>query len=175
MLTMLKALMPGSFDPPTNGHLNLLERASSIYDEIYVVIAVNPSKDYTFTADERYRMMVELVADYGNIHVHLWDKLIVKFAEKVGARLMIRGVRALADFAYEFELSMINKGLNPQIETIFMPTDPKYFVLRSTSIKELARLGGDISTMVPPAVAEALIDRLGSKTRAGRESAGDSV
>jgi pantetheine-phosphate adenylyltransferase len=167
---MLRALLPGSFDPPTNGHLNLLERASSIYDEIYVVIAVNPSKDYTFSADERYAMMVDLVSDYENVHVHLWDKLIVKFAEKVDARIMIRGVRALADFAYEFELSMINKGLNPQIETIFMPTDPQYFVLRSTSIKELARLGGDISSMVPASVAEALIKRMGPRRSGSAES-----
>lgn len=152
--------MPGSFDPPTNGHLNLVERASRIYDEIDVVIAVNPNKNYTFSADERFAMMQELVAGYENVRVHLWDQLIVKFAEKVGARVMIRGVRALADFGYEFELSMINKGLNPQIETVFMPTDPQYFVLRSTSIKELARLGGDISTMVPPSVAEALHERL---------------
>lgn len=162
---MLRALLPGSFDPPTNGHLNLLERASRIYDEIDVVIAVNPNKNYTFSADERFSMMQELVKDYPNVRVHLWDKLIVKFAEKVGARIMIRGVRALADFGYEFELSMINKGLNPQVETIFMPTDPQYFVLRSTSIKELARLGGDISTMVPPMVAEALLDRLGPASR----------
>jgi pantetheine-phosphate adenylyltransferase len=158
---MLRALFPGSFDPPTNGHLNLLERASRIYDEIDVVIAVNPNKGYTFTADERFEMMRELVQEYSNVQVHLWDKLIVTFAEKVGARIMIRGVRALADFGYEFELSMINKGLDPAVETIFMPTDPQYFVLRSTSIKELARLGGDISTMVPPIVAEALHERLG--------------
>ncbi|MFW5683497.1 MAG: pantetheine-phosphate adenylyltransferase [Spirochaetota bacterium] len=162
---MLRALLPGSFDPPTNGHLNLLDRASRIYDEIDVVIAVNPNKHYTFSADERVEMMKALVADYENVSVHVWDKLIVKFAEKVGARIMIRGVRALADFGYEFELSMINKGLNPQVETIFMPTDPQYFVLRSTSIKELARLGGDISTMVPPMVAEALHERLGPGSR----------
>ena len=158
---MLRALFPGSFDPPTNGHLNLLERASQIFDEIHVVIAVNPQKNYTFNADERFSMVKELAGDFPNVEVHLWDKLIVKFAEKVGARVMIRGVRAIADFGYEFELSMINKGLNPQVETIFMPTDPQYFVLRSTSIKELARLGGDISTMVPPIVAEALHARLG--------------
>ncbi|MFW5742099.1 MAG: pantetheine-phosphate adenylyltransferase [Spirochaetota bacterium] len=164
---MLRALFPGSFDPPTNGHLNLLERASRIYDEIDVVIAVNPNKGYTFTADERFEMMRALVEEYSNVQVHLWDKLIVKFAEKVGARIMIRGVRALADFGYEFELSMINKGLNPAVETIFMPTDPQYFVLRSTSIKELARLGGDISTMVPPVVAEALHERLGHGSQRG--------
>ena len=157
---MLRALFPGSFDPPTNGHLNLIERASTIYDEIYVVIASNPGKQYTFTADERFQMMDELAQEFGNVQVHLWDSLIVKFAEKVGARIMIRGVRALADFAYEFELSMMNKGLNPRIETIFMPTDPQYFVLRSTTIKELSRLGGDISSMVPPSVADALWEKL---------------
>lgn len=167
---MLRALLPGSFDPPTNGHLNLLERASRIYDVIDIVIAVNPNKSYTFSADERFEMMSELVRDYENVNVHVWDKLIVTFAEQVGARIMIRGVRALADFGYEFELSMINKGLNPQVETIFMPTDPQYFVLRSTSIKELARLGGDISTMVPPIVAEALVERLGRRREESRPS-----
>ncbi|MEE8441666.1 MAG: pantetheine-phosphate adenylyltransferase [Spirochaetia bacterium] len=157
---MLRTLFPGSFDPPTNGHLNLLQRASAIYDEVFVVVASNPGKKYTFTADERYRMMDELARDFSNVRVHLWDSLIVEFAEKVNAQIMIRGVRALTDFAYEFELSMMNKGLNPRIETIFMPTDPKYFVLRSTTIKELARFGGDISTMVPPSVAVALRERL---------------
>ncbi len=165
MAPMLRALFPGSFDPPTNGHLNLLERASRIFDEIDVVIAVNPNKHYTFDADERVAMMGELVKDYSNVRVHVWDKLIVSFAERVGARVMIRGVRALADFGYEFELSMINKGLNPQVETVFIPTDPQYFVLRSTSIKELARLGGDISMMVPPMVAQALHERLGPGPR----------
>lgn len=158
---MLRALMPGSFDPPTNGHLNLVERASRIYDEIEVVIAANVQKTYTFTAEERHDMMVELVEPFPNVHVHLWDRLIVEFAEKVDAKIMIRGVRALADFAYEFELSMINKGLNPRVETIFMPTDPKYFVLRSSQIKELARLDGDISHMVPELVARALKEKLG--------------
>jgi len=158
---MLRALMPGSFDPPTNGHLNLIERASRIYDEIEVVIAANVQKTYTFSAEERFRMMKELVEPFANVHVHLWDRLIVEFAEKVDARIMIRGVRALADFAYEFELSMVNKGLNPKIETIFMPTDPKYFVLRSSQIKELARLDGDISHMVPDVVAKALKEKLG--------------
>lgn len=162
---MLRALFPGSFDPPTNGHLNLLDRARRIYDEIDVVVAVNPNKQYTFSAEERAAMMRDLVSGFPNVQVHLWDKLIVKYAEQVGARVMIRGVRALADFAYEFELSMINKGLNAQVETVFMPTDPQYFVLRSTSIKELARLGGDISTMVPPMVAHALHERLGPTSR----------
>ncbi|MFP4376647.1 MAG: pantetheine-phosphate adenylyltransferase [Spirochaetales bacterium] len=162
---MLRALFPGSFDPPTNGHLNILERASQIFDAIDVVVAVNPNKSYTFDAEERERMMQRMVSAFQNVEVHIWDQLIVKFAERVGARVMIRGVRALADFAYEFELSMINKGLNAQVETFFIPTDSKYFVLRSTSIKELARLGGDISTMVPTYVADALRERLGPEAR----------
>ena len=162
---MLRALFPGSFDPPTNGHLNLLQRAHEIFPEIDVVIAVNPGKQYTFTADERFELVTRMVEGLDNVRVHVWDQLIVKFAEKVGARVMIRGVRALADFAYEFELSMINKGLNPQVETFFLPTDPQYFVLRSTSIKELARLGGDISGMVPSYVADALATRIGPESR----------
>jgi pantetheine-phosphate adenylyltransferase len=162
---MLRALFPGSFDPPTNGHLNILDRASQIFDAIDVVIAVNPNKSYTFNAEERERMMRRMVSAFPNVEVHIWDQLIVKFAERVGARVMIRGVRALADFAYEFELSMINKGLNAHVETFFIPTDSKYFVLRSTSIKELARLGGDISTMVPTYVADALTDRLRPEPR----------
>ncbi len=153
---MLKALFPGSFDPPTNGHLNVIQRICDVYDEIFVVVADNPSKSYAFDADERVEMMRELVDPFPNTKVHLWDKLVVRFAEQVGARIMVRGVRALADFNYEFELSMINKGLSPRVETIFVPTDPQFFVLRSSAIKELARLGGDISTMVPKSVADRL-------------------
>ncbi len=153
---MLKALMPGSFDPPTNGHINLIRRSAAIYDEIHVVIASNPSKKYFFTAKERFKMMEVLAEPFDNVKVHIWDRLIVEFAKDIGAKIMIRGVRALSDFSYEFELSMINKGLDPEIETIFVPTDPQYFVLRSSQIKELARLHGDISKMVPPIVAAEL-------------------
>ncbi len=157
---MLRALFPGSFDPPTNGHLNIIQRCAVIYDELDVVIAVNVSKQSTFSAEERYEMMNELVREFSNVRVHLWDRLIVEFAEKANAKIMVRGVRALDDFEYEFELSMINKGLNPNIETIMMPTDPRYFVLRSSAIKELARLNGDISNMVPATVAERLKEKL---------------
>ncbi|TVQ26914.1 MAG: pantetheine-phosphate adenylyltransferase [Spirochaetaceae bacterium] len=153
---MLTVLFPGSFDPPTNGHLNIIHRISGIYDKVYVVVADNAAKSYTFDAKERLEMAEELVEPYENVEARLWSGLIVRFAEDVGARLMVRGVRALADFNYEFELSMVNRGLSPIVETIFIPTDPQYFVLRSSAIKELARLGGDITTMVPPNVAKRL-------------------
>lgn len=136
--------------------MNIIDRASRIYDELIVVIAVNPRKAYTFDADERLAMISELVSGYENVRATLWDRLIVEYAEQVGAKVMVRGVRPLGDFDYEFELSMFNRGLAMEVETIFLPSDPRYFVLRSTSIKELARLGGEVTTMVPPIVAEAL-------------------
>lgn len=149
---MLRALMPGSYDPPTNGHLNLIERAVKIYDHLDIVVAHNSQKAYTFDAEERVEMMRALTEKWDTVYVHVWDRMIVEFARNVGARVMIRGVRALSDFSYEFELSMLNKGLDPEVETIFMPTDAQYFVLRSSAIKELVRLGGDVSAMVPPMV-----------------------
>ncbi len=159
---MLKAVLPGSFDPPTNGHINLIKRAAAICDELHVVIAYNKDKNYLFTPEERLGFMKELLKEYENVKIHLWDSLIVNFVKKMELHVIIRGVRALADFSYEFELAMTNKMLNDDIEIIFMPTDPKYFVLRSSAIKEIAMLGGKISTMVPPLVAEALIERLSS-------------
>ena len=157
---MLKAVFPGSFDPPTNGHLNLIERAAALFDETDVVIATNQLKNYFFTSQERFQLMSQLVSHFSNVKVFLWDRLIVEFAEKNGAKILLRGVRALADFGYEFELAMTNRGLSGSIETIFLPTDPKYFVLRSSAIKEIAMFGGDISSMVPPVVATALREKL---------------
>lgn len=107
-------------------------------------------------------MMEALTRQWDNVEVHGWDKMIVEFAQQVEAPIMIRGVRALSDFSYEFELSLLNKGLNPNIETLFIPTDARYFVLRSSAIKELVRLGGDVTTMVPPIVEQALRDKIRS-------------
>jgi len=153
-------IYPGSFDPPTNGHLDIMKRAACIFDQLEVVIADNPNKKYFFSSQERLSMISEMVSDWPNVNVTIWNGLIVKYAESIGARLILRGVRALADFDYEFELSMMNRALNPRIETIFMPTDQKYFVLRSSAIKEVALFGGDIAEMVPPAVRKALLERM---------------
>jgi pantetheine-phosphate adenylyltransferase len=153
---MLKAAFPGSFDPPTLGHLNIIQRAASIFGELVVVVAENREKKYLFSAGERVTMMKELIRDRKNVSVAVCDSLIVDFLQKNDIRLLIRGVRGVNDFSYEFELSMMNKALDTRIETIFMTTDPEYFVLRSSAIKELASFQGNVSGMVPPLVAEAL-------------------
>lgn len=158
--SMQKAIFPGTFDPPTNGHLNLIARAAKIFEVLHVVIAVNQAKKTLFTPEERLEMMEQLLEPYENVEVHLWHRLIVDYAVDIGAKVMLRGVRALADFGYEFELAMTNKELRPDLEIMFMPTDPKYFVLRSSAIKEIAMYDGDLSTMVPPQVADALRQKL---------------
>jgi pantetheine-phosphate adenylyltransferase len=153
---MVKAVFPGSFDPPTFGHLNIIERARTIFERVLVVVAVNRDKNYLFNTEERLAFMREFVAPWPNVEVHACDTLIVEFARKHSCRVLLRGVRSVQDFSYEFELSILNKGVGPEIETFFMPTDQKYFVLRSSAIKELASLGGDVSGMVPSVVATAL-------------------
>ena len=153
---MFKVVFPGSFDPPTLGHLNIVERVCALFDEVAVVVAENRQKKYLFTAQERLEMMEELVKPWGNVRCFIWDSLIVDFMKQENIRLLIRGIRGMDDFSYEFELSMMNKALHPHIETFFITTDPKYIVLRSSSIKELASFHGDVSLMVPPLVADAL-------------------
>ena len=155
---MSVALFPGSFDPPTYGHLNVIERASRIFDKIDVVISENPEKNCLFSAGERLLMMKTLVEPYANVTVHTWDKLIVEYAKKVGAKVLIRGIRNASDFSYEFDLSLMNRSLNPNIETLFIPTETRFVIVKSSSIKELASFGGDISGMVPPIVLEAVMN-----------------
>ena len=158
---MNRAVFAGSFDPPTFGHLNIIERSRGIFEELLVVVAVNRSKQHLFTEYERCALLSQLVKQWDNVSVHLWEGLIVDFAREHKANVLIRGIRNMSDFSYEFDLSLMNKGLDPQIETLFMPTEPRFFVLRSSSIKELAALGGDVSTMVPPVVVKALKERFG--------------
>ena len=170
LTSMFKVLLPGTFDPPTNGHLNILVRASRLFDAVQVVIAVNPGKTYLFSGEERLEMMTALAQGMPNVTVSIWSGLIVDFADRIGVHVIVRGVRALADFDYEFELSVINRSLNPKIETIFLPTEQKYSVIRSSAIKDIAGFGGDISGMVPPLVAEALQARLGPRVGAAHKT-----
>ncbi len=154
------AMLPGSFDPPTNGHLDIIERSAALYDKLFVVVADNVQKTCLFTALERRDMLAELLKEYDNIEVVSYPGLVVQFAQEHGVGVMIRGVRALVDFGYEFELAMTNKQLNSTLEVLFMPTSPKYFMLRSSAIKEMAAYGADISPMVPPLVVTMMGDRI---------------
>ncbi len=156
----LRAMLPGTFDPPTNGHVNMIERAARLFESVVVVVADNVSKKCLFTADERMSMLRQILAEHPNVEVALWNGLIVDYARQHDVAVMIRGVRALVDFGYEFELAMTNKQLYPELEVLFMPTDPKYFVLRSSAIKEMAAFGADVGKMVPKIVAEKLAARM---------------
>lgn len=156
---MVNAVFAGSFDPPTNGHLDIIERTRKIFDNIDVVVAVNPQKKYLFDEDERISMLKELVKDFSNVQVHSCHELIVNYAKKNKATVLIRGIRSTNDFSYEFDLAHMNQNLNPEIETFFVPTKEKYAIVKSSSIKELAMLGGDISRMVPELVKEKILEK----------------
>ena len=150
------AVYPGSFDPPTNGHCDIIKRSSKLFDCVIVTVAVNPAKKHFFSVDERVDMLQEIVSEYKNIEVDQFDGLLVEYAEKKGAVSIIRGLRALSDFEYEFELALMNRHLNSSVDTIFMMTDEHYSFIRSSLVREVARLGGDISDKVPRVVEKYL-------------------
>ena len=153
---MSKAIFPGSFDPITYGHLNIIERASRIFDEIDVVVAHNVNKKYMFSADERLGMVNELTKEFKNVTAHISEKLIVEYARESGANVLLRGIRNSMDFSYEFDLSLTNKSLDSSIETVFIPTAQEFLTIKSSAIKELASFGGNISGMVPQIVVDAM-------------------
>ena len=154
------AMLPGSFDPPTNGHIDIIERSAALYDKLFVVVADNVQKTCLFSASERKDMLKSILEGYDNIEVVTYAGLVAQFAQEHGVGVMVRGVRALVDFGYEFELAMTNKQLNSSLEILFMPTSPKYFMLRSSAIKEMAAYGADISPMVPPLVVTMMGERI---------------
>lgn len=158
---MATAVFPGSFDPPTYGHLNVIERAAGLFDQIDILVSVNPGKSALFSAEERLSLLREMTKNFNNVSVHSCDTLVVEYARKTGAKVLLRGIRNANDFSYEFDLALVNRSLNDGVETVFIPTEPKYFSVRSSAIKELAGYGGDVSKMVPPVVQEALRKKLG--------------
>ncbi len=160
---MSKAIFPGSFDPPTSGHLNLISRTARLFDELHVVIAVNPNKNFLFSETERLEMMGELCADHANIKVVAWNDFMVEYARQQNIRIIIRGVRPLSDFALEFEQALYNHELNSEVETLFMPSAGRYSILRSSALKEIASLGGDISTMAPALVTARMREKFPPK------------
>ena len=157
---MVKALFAGSFDPPTYGHLDVILRSSKIFTALHVLLAINPQKESFFSVEERLDMLKNLTSSYSNVEVFKWEGLVVDYAKKEGIKVLVRGVRNVSDFSYEFDLALLNRGLDKDVETLFLPPDPSYFVLRSSSIRELFSLGGDLSRMVPPLVEQRLKEKM---------------
>lgn len=156
----MKAMYPGSFDPITLGHLDVIKRACRMVDELFVVVMINPLKKYFFTIDERMRLIREAAKDLENVKVDSHEGLLVDYAQSKGINVVIRGLRAITDFEYELQMANANRKLLPGLETVFFMTDEKYSFISSTLVKEVALLGGDISPWVPRAVLEAFKEKL---------------
>ncbi|MGO8687675.1 MAG: pantetheine-phosphate adenylyltransferase [Candidatus Dormibacteria bacterium] len=157
------ALYPGSFDPATLGHLDILERASAIFDKVVVSVLRNPAKQPLFSVEERLDLLREVTRPLGEqVEVDTFDGLTVDHAQKVGAIAIVRGLRALSDFETEFQMALMNRRLDPGVHTVFLMTSAPNVFMSSALVKEVCRLGGDISAFVPPPIAEALRRRLGN-------------
>ena len=151
-------IYPGSFDPITNGHLDVIERAAKLFDRVIVAVAINSSKDPLFTKDQRQEQITEAVTTLSNVEVSAFDGLLVDFARDQKSQAIIRGLRAVSDFEFEFQLALMNRKLEPNIETIFMMPRETYTFLSSKLVKEIAQLGGNVSAFVPPHVERSLAD-----------------
>jgi pantetheine-phosphate adenylyltransferase len=161
-----RAVSPGSFDPVTNGHLDIIDRASRLYDELIVAVLINQSKQGLFTIDERQDMLREVTKAYPNVRVETFHGLLVDFCRTQGAAVVVKGLRAVSDFDYELQMAQMNVGL-AGVETLFMPTNPLYSFLSSSLVKDVAKWGGDVSAHVPEVVARRLAERLGPGTPNG--------
>lgn len=156
---MRRAVCPGSFDPVTNGHLDIVGRASRLFDEVIIGVLINQSKTGLFTIAERIAMLREVTASYGNVRVDSFQGLLVDFCRDQDAAVVVKGLRAVSDFDYELQMAQMNIGL-AGVETLFMPTNPLYSFLSSSLVKEVAKWGGDVSTHVPDLVSKRLVARL---------------
>jgi pantetheine-phosphate adenylyltransferase len=160
-VNIVKAIYPGSFDPLTNGHLDLIARAAKIFDHLVVAILRNSSKNPLFTVEERVAMLSEGIAALENVSIATFDGLLVDFAREQRAHAVVRGIRAISDYEYEFQMALMNRRLSPEVETIFLMPDAKYSFVSSRLVKEVFELGGSIDGLVPKFV----IDRLKDKQR----------
>ena len=157
---MSRAVYPGSFDPFTNGHLDITERGAGLFDELIVAVLVNSEKNAMFSVDERKMMAREAVVHLPNVRVISFDGLLVDFLRREKSRVVLRGLRAISDFEHEFQLAQMNKQLAPETETFFMVTDAKYSYLSSRSVKEVFGFGGSIQEFVPPGVFRRMRERI---------------
>jgi pantetheine-phosphate adenylyltransferase len=154
-----RAVCPGSFDPITNGHLDIIARASRLYDEVYVAVMINKSKQGLFTVEERIALIEEVTGEFGNVRVESFHGLLVDFCKQREIPAIVKGLRAVSDFDYELQMAQMNNGLSG-VETLFVPTNPTYSFLSSSLVKEVAQWGGDVSHLLPPAVQRALAGKI---------------
>ena len=160
---MRRAIYPGSFDPVTNGHLDVIQRASQLFDEVVVAVAFNDAKNPLFTAEERVDLLRQTVGDVRNVTVASFSGLLMEFARERKACAVVRGLRAVSDFEFEFQMALMNRKLQPKIETVFLTPKEEYTYLSSRIVKEIARLGGNIGDFVPTVVAKGLKEKFSAK------------
>lgn len=153
---MKKALYPGTFDPITNGHLDILKRASKIFEHVYIAVANNTSKNPFFTTEERVELIKGCTSDFDNISVDAFDGLVVDYAKKINAPVIIRGLRAISDFEFEFQMALMNRKMNSDIDSVYFMPNEKNSYLSSSVVKEIVRFNGDISKFVPENVEKSL-------------------
>ena len=156
----VKALYPGTFDPPTNGHVDLIQRGAKIFDQLTVAILVNPVKNPLFTVEERVEMLQEVATAIGNVTVATFDGMMVDFARQQGATAVLRGIRAISDYEHEFQMALMNRRLAPEIETVFLQPAGRYSFVSSRMVKEVFSFGGDVTGLVPPNVLKRLRARI---------------
>jgi pantetheine-phosphate adenylyltransferase len=157
------AIYPGTFDPITNGHIDILQRSLEIFDKVVVAIAINTSKKTLFTKEERLKMIREVVKNFNNVEVDSFDNLLMDYARTKGAISVIRGLRVVSDFEYEFQMALMNRNLYPEVSTVFLMPHENYSFLSSTLVKEVARFGGDINHFVSPFVKQKLDKKFRNK------------
>jgi pantetheine-phosphate adenylyltransferase len=156
---MATALCPGSYDPPTNGHVDVIERTARHFDSVLVAVIANPSKSPLFSLDERTGMLADALAHVDNVEIASFNGLLVDFARERGVSMIVKGLRAVSDFEYELQMAQMNSALAPGVDTMFVTATPAWAFLSSSLVKEVARYGGDVEALVPPGVAKALAER----------------
>ncbi|MFV0351688.1 MAG: pantetheine-phosphate adenylyltransferase [Oscillospiraceae bacterium] len=154
------AICPGSYDPVTYGHLNIIQRSAKLFDKVIVVVMINPAKNNAFTVQERVEMLRMTTQELPNVEVDSYVGLVAEYARAHDACALVKGLRAVTDFEYEFQMALINKKLNPELETVFINTDAKFMYLSSSAAREVAQFGGDLSDFVPSKVEKIIFSRL---------------